>query len=130
MTTKINKEVYVNLILYIQKAYKLPQSKSSTLLLFDENMLSQQLATLLDTIDNKSPNSIASDGIGDFGVHPKTKPLTSINAINKQQLILAALNKLNKEDLVNFTFKIIQQNSNQKDTIVKNRLHRGNSVDL
>ncbi len=117
MTTKIQKDVYINLILCLQKVYKLNESRGSTLMLFDENMLAQQLATVLNTIENKSPNSVSSDGVGDFGVSVTNK--YTVDSANKNQLVLAALNKLDKNDLINFTYNMIQQSSIQKNAKVE-----------
>ena len=127
MTNKINKDVYVNLIIRLQKIYKLNESRGSTLMLFEENMLAQQLATVLNTIENKSPNPVASDGIGDFGIASKNK--YTVNTENKHQLILAALDKLNKPDLIKFTFDIIQQHSDQKNAkSARTKFMRSSSV--
>jgi hypothetical protein len=129
MATKINKEVFVNLIIDLQRAYKLPQSRQETLMLFDERMLSQQLATVLKTIDSKTPNSFASDGAGDFGINVLDK--AAIADINRNHLVRAALGKLDKETLISFTLKLIHQNSNQKKSIIDNhKFQRSNSVNL
>ena len=130
MTTKINKDVFVSLIIELQKKYKLTKSRHETLMLFDENILSQQLATVLKNIDNKTPNSFASDGAGDFGVTIANNNI-SISDMNKNQLIKTALGKLDKDTLIDFTLKIIHQNSNQKKVIIENnKIHRSNSVNL
>ena len=127
ITIKINRETYINLIIDLQRTYKLPLSRRETLMLFDENMLFQQLATLLKSIDSKTPNSFASDGAGDFGVHVLNR--TAIDGTNKNQLVRAALNKLNKETLIDFTMKMIHQNSAQKKSIVE-KIHRSSSINL
>jgi len=128
MATKINKEVFVSLIIDLQRAYKLPQSRQETLMSFDERMLSQQLATVLKTIDSKTPNSFTSDGAGDFGIHVLDK--TSIADINKNQLVRTALSKLDKESLIDFTLKLIHQNSTQKKSIAKIRSSTGTILNL
>lgn len=129
MASKINKEVLVNLIINLQRVYKLPQSRPETLMLFDERMLSQQLATVLKTIDSKTPNSFTSDGAGDFGINVLDR--ATIADINRNNLVRTALSKLDKESLIEFTLKMIHLNSNQKRSIVDNhKFQRSNSVNL
>ena len=125
-TIKINKEVYANLIIALQKQYKLNNNVFKVSLLLDENMLAIQLASLIDLIEGKSPNLSSNDGIGDFGV--RVDNIKSADIENKNQLVLSALNKLNKENLVEFSFNTIQQNSNKLES--QRRYQRSRSMQL
>lgn len=117
----MNKDIYINLILRLQKKYCLKESNARVLFLIDETMLSEQLANILNIIEDKSPNLSSSDGIGDFGVYTNSK--NNVEVKNKKQLLIAALDKLDKGELINFSLSLIHINSSQP-TINKSQFRK------